>query len=89
MSEYIVRTKEIEPIIKPEEESYFEKVNEIENVFENVIRKFGSKFPYDDFEKSKLEAYEYGTYIQCNDFIKKIPIEIQSYFTIEEIEEYV
>ncbi|MCT7570081.1 hypothetical protein [Aliarcobacter butzleri] len=43
MSEYIVRTKEIEPIIKPEEESYFEKVNEIENVFENVIRKFGSK----------------------------------------------
>ncbi|MFY4782570.1 hypothetical protein ACOTWN_05065 [Aliarcobacter butzleri] len=63
MSEYIVRTKEIELIIKPEEESYF--------------------------EKSKLEAYEYGTYIQCNDFIKKIPIEIQSYFTIEEIEEYV
>ncbi|MFW2566169.1 hypothetical protein ACN5O4_06230 [Aliarcobacter butzleri] len=85
MSEYIVRTKEIEPIIKPEEESYFEKVNEIKN----VIRKFGSKFPYDNFEKSKLEAYEYGTYIQCNDFIKKIPIEIQSYFTIEEIEEYV
>lgn len=84
MSEYIVRTIEIEPMIKAEERTFFEKINDIENIFENVIKKFDSKFPYSDGEKSKLEAYEFGTYDECNNFIKKIPIEIQSYFIIEE-----
>lgn len=80
MSYYLVRTIEIEPSVGGVSE-YFNEVP----ASENVVNKFGNRFPFNDLERNKLEVYEYGNKAVCEDFLRnKIPTEIQEYFTIEE-----
>ncbi|MCG3652695.1 hypothetical protein L5F32_10490 [Aliarcobacter butzleri] len=80
---YIVRTKEIEPMIEMEQQIYFDEIPHSKRINDKI----GSRFPFECLEKSKLEVYEIGTLEECKNFIKDIDENIRDFFTYELYEE--
>lgn len=81
---YIVRTKEIEPVVENGQQKYFDKIPHSEKIDE----KLGSRFPFECFEKKKLEVYEIGTLEECKNFINnEIDENIRDFFIYEAYEE--
>ena len=78
---YIVRTKEIEPIVGNEQKEYFDMIPHSKRIDE----KLGTRFPFECLEKKKLEVYEIGTVEECQNFINnKIDEKIRELFIYEE-----
>lgn len=80
---YIVRTKEIEPIIENGQQEYFNQILHSKNI-DKILK---SRFPFECPEKSKLEVYMVGTEEECKNFIKDIDENIRNFFTYELYEE--
>lgn len=81
---YIVRTKEIEPIVRNEQKEYFDMIPHSKKIDE----KLRTRFPFECFEKKKLEVYEIGTAEECKNFINnEIDEKIRELFIYEEYAE--
>ena len=80
---FIVRTKEIEPIVGNDQKEYFEMIPHSKRIDE----KLGTRFPFECLEKKKLEVYEIGTVEECQNFIDNINENIRDFFTYELYEE--
>ncbi len=80
---YIVRTKEIEPLIENGQQKYFDEIPHSKKIDE-ILR---TRFPFQCYEKKKLEVYEIGTEEECKSFIKDIDEKIRDFFTYEAYEE--
>lgn len=80
---YIVRTKEIEPLVENGQQKYFDKIPHSDKIDEIL----GTRFPFECYEKKKLEVYEIGTEEDCKSFIEDIDENIRDFFTYEAYEE--
>lgn len=77
---YIVRTKEIEPIVENEQKKYFDMIPHSKRIDE----KLRTRFPFECLEKKKLEVYDIGTVEECQNFINnEIDENIRDYFIYE------
>ena len=77
MTEYFVRTIEIEPTVSIEQSELIDSLD-----FDNNIKE---RFPIsgNDHERNKLEAYKVGSREDCELFINKLDMKIQDLFIIE------
>lgn len=80
---YIVRTKEIEPVVEKGQQRYFDEILHSDKIDE-ILK---TRFPFECYEKKKLEVYEIGTEEDCKSFINKIDENIRDLFTYEAYEE--